>query len=41
MKTIQLDDKTYGKLRKFCKERGLIIRRVVQMWIEEKLKEVG
>ena len=39
--TLKVDEKLYNSYKKYCKEKGLIISRQVEIMMEEQLKKEG
>jgi len=39
--TLKVDEKLYNAYKKYCKERGLIISRQFELFIEKELKKRG
>jgi len=39
--TLRVNSKLYGKYRKFCKKRGLLLSRQFEIMMEEQLKNKG
>jgi hypothetical protein len=37
--TLRVDSKTYDKYRDFCKKKGLLVSRQVEIMMEEQMKE--
>ena len=39
--TLRVDSKTYDKYRDFCKKKGLLVSRQVEIMMEEQMKKEG
>lgn len=39
--TLKLNSEIYDKYREFCKEKGLLVSRQVEIFMEEQMKEEG
>ena len=37
--TLRVDSKTYDEYREFCKKKGLLVSRQVEIMMEEQMKE--
>jgi len=38
---LSLDEDTYGKYKKYCSEKGIIVSKQVEMFIKKELSENG